>query len=212
MRIVKNIGFVGLLLLGMGTQASAQQPTGLEVGVSVPYALDGLKDWTHESIVGLCLDVGYVIPLKDGMADFRAGLGLGFFPGKTYNQRKISLQNIQITGDFVFPVKTTGLSLLTGISLNTWRKDVSGKYPRNQTLDNNISGTVNNAFGKFGLRVGAEYDLSDNLAVSALMQLTELGTDREFIAPENYTGSQTEIWGDNRVNPSWIQVGVRYKF
>lgn len=278
MRKIQNISFVGLLLMGVGTQSPAQQlQKGWQVGAALPVALDGLKDWTNQS-VGFSLDGAYQMPLPGDKAWFRVGLGLNYFPGKekaiaAFQQagvpaderdplietwkndtRTISLTGVQINLDLLFPVGSTPLSLLTGISLNTWQKKVSGQYPHDWRdisgewfgewvwydgwvwdgyyepyypidrlgRDNSVSGTVKNVFGKYGLRLGAEYAVNDRFTISATLQLTELGSDREFLADKflveydsngrEIPGTKNEVEGKHNVNPSWIQVGVRYRF
>jgi len=282
MRKIQYIGFVGLLLMGMGTQMQAQQyKKGWQVGAALPIALDGLKDWTNEPIMGLCIDGAYVMPMPGNRAYFRAGLGLNYLPGKAQkikifqidpyleewknDTRTISLTGIQIIGDVVVPLGSTNFSLVTGFSLNTWHKKVSGVFPydwreisgegqwvwRNgiggdgyhplrvgeawhwDTVrpyypidrlgrDNEFSGTVSNVFGRLGLRLGAEYAVNDKFTIAAMFQLTELGTDAEFLHKKfrvdydvngnEEPDSENKEYGAHRVNPSWIQIGVRYRF
>ena len=282
MRNIQKISFLGLLLVGMGTQLFSQQPTrkNWQVGASLPIAMEGLKDWTNETM-GLSLDAAYQMPLPGNKAFFRAGLGLNYFPGKAKgipgfqdtgddlietwknDTRTISLTGVQITGDLVIPLGSTNFSLLTGFSLNTWHKKVSGQFPHDWRgiagsqggwegdwvwywdppewvwewewiepdpwypierlgRDNNFSGTVKNIFGKAGVRLGAEYAVNDKFTIAAMLQLTELGTDSEFldrkfrvdydISKNEVPDSENKISGKHRVNPAWLQVGVRYKF
>ena len=302
MKKIKYIGLIGLLLLGLGAQqAQAQQyKKGWQAGAALPVGLTGLKDWTNQA-VGLSLDGAYVMPLPGDRAFFRAGLGLNYFPGKAKkieafqgymedgqlvwddelieswkdDTRTISLTGIQINADLIVPIGSTKLSLVTGISLNTWQKKVSGQYPHDWReiagstggwnwvdwvwegdhwgggfwewldpdpwypiddlgRDNNFSGTVKNIFGKLGFRLGVEYALNDKFTITAMLQLTELGTDAEFldkkfrfdydydrdedgnIIPGSVIhavpGSENKISGKHNVNPAWVQIGVRYKF
>ncbi|MCL1907993.1 MAG: porin family protein [Holophagaceae bacterium] len=252
--------FVGLLLIGMGIQASAQQQQkGWQVGVSVPTALEGTKEWTN-STVGYNVEGAYLMPLSGGFATLRAGMGVNHFPGKEMKRLSphpdaeptdffnttIGLTGIQASADVLFPVGSSKLSLFVGLSLNTWIKDVKGQDPyfpnglepwepnnNPNEFDYALSGTVKNAFGKYGLRVGAEYALNDKLSFALTFQVTELGTDSEFyknkwasvgdwewdwdawqwnwldpaIDPDGF-----DIYGKHNVNPSWIQFGIRYKF
>ena len=236
--------FVGLLLIGMGTQASAQQEKGWQGGIALPYAQESMKQFTNQPIWGLCLDGAYQLPITGSKSSFRFGLGVNWFPGQEGNfnrasiaPRTISLTGIQVSADVVVPISTSSFSIVTGLSLNTWMKDVSGKlgyawgelrgsdvivHPAG-TLDNNVSGTVDNLFGRYGMRLGVEYALNDRTIISVMFQQTELGTDKEFINEKFLTTysknastgviTATEVTlGKNTVNPSWIQFGVRYKF
>ncbi|MCL1908409.1 MAG: hypothetical protein FWG12_03455 [Holophagaceae bacterium] len=243
--------FVGLLLVGMGTQASAQDK-GWQGGIYLPHALESLEKWTKQPIWGLCVDGAYQLPISDSRSSFRLGLGVNWLPGKEGKfspfinvPRTISLTGIQISADLLVPVGSTSFSLVGGLSLNTWMKSVSGKagYAQNLwngqytddgypiivtvpagTRDNGVSGTVDNVFGKYGLRAGLEYALNEKITLSVLFQVAELGTDGEFLADENkitqtanadkqvVTSTIDTIYGKNAVNPSWIQFGVRYKF
>jgi len=295
MQKIQNCALVGLLLLGMGTQVQAQQlQKGWQVGAALPIALNGLKDWTNEPILGLCVDGAYVMPISGDKAWFRAGLGLNYFPGKAKkiaafqgymedgqlvwdndeieswkdDTRTISLTGIQINADLIIPLGSTNLSLVTGVSLNAWHKKVSGKYPHDWALisggnreggywgggewqwydnqwnwidwywvdieaynpypidrlgrDNNFSGTVKNAFGRLGLRLGLEYAINDKFTIAATFQMAELGTDNEFLDRKfrvdydsdgkEVPGSENKLSGQQNVNPSWIQIGVRYRF
>ncbi|MCL1908455.1 MAG: hypothetical protein FWG12_03685 [Holophagaceae bacterium] len=237
--------FVGLLLVGMGSQAFAQQQ-GWQGGIALPSANEALRQWTNQPLWGVCLDGAYALPIADSRSSFRVGLGINVFPGKEGNfnvvstaPRTISLTGIQLAGDIVVPLGNSSFSAVTGFSLNTWIKDVSGKlgYPWGEklsdgtivihpagTMDNNVSGTVDNVFGKYGLRLGLEYTLNDKVTLSALFQMTELGTDSEFMDLDKYgttyaaNGTSSSLtsgvvtYGKKRVLPSWIQFGVRYNF
>jgi len=290
MQKIQNYALVGLLLLGLGTQTQAQQlQKGWQVGAALPVALPGLKDWTNEPILGLCVDGAYVMPIPGDKAWFRAGLGLNYFPGKAKkiaafqgymengqlvwdddlleswkdDTRTISLTGIQINADIIVPLGSTKLSLVTGVSLNTWHKKVSGKYPFDWReiagstggwnwvdwvwegdhwgggywewidpdpwypidrlgRDNNFSGTVKNVFGRLGLRLGLEYAINNKFTIAAMFQMADLGTDTEFLDRKfrvdydedgkEVKDSENKVSGMHNVNPSWIQVGVKYRF
>jgi len=216
MRTIHNFGFVALLLAGAGTQLAAQQPAqkGWVAGAALPIAAEGLKQWTNQSIVGLCLDGAYQIPIAESRASFRLGLGVNYLPGKEreVDHRTIGLTGIQANFDVHFPIASSPVSVFTGISLNTWMKSVSGKHPYDQDEDISVSGTVKNAFGKYGLRLGAEYALSKRLSIALTLQLTELGVDSEFLPDKEKLEDWDDIWGENTVHPTWVQIGVRYRF
>jgi hypothetical protein len=226
MRIIQNLGFAGLLLAGAGTQLAAQEThKGWVAGAALPIAADELKQWTNQSFMGICLEGAYQIPIAESRNCFRVGLGFNYLPGKEQyipdsdqHKWKISLTNIQVNLDVLFPIGSSQLSLLTGLSLNTWNKSVTGKDPWDPDGDElDISGTVKYAFGKYGLRLGAEYALNNSLSVALTLQLTELGTDWEFYADKwfEYDGKPNrDIYGGGyrAVNPTWVQLGARYRF
>ena len=237
MKIMQKIGLVGLfglLLAGAGSRLAAQEHKGWQVGAALPMATTELKQWTNQSLMGLCVDGSYLLPIKESKAYFRFGLGLNYFPGKEGNGvpdyilpvtktqalRTINLTNISASVDVYFPIGSTPVSLFTGLSLNTWFKNVSGQHIYDPSEEDNVSGMVDNIFGKYGFRLGAEYALSDRLSVALTFQLTELGTDYEFVGSKfleewyndgNYE-TKKPLVGKHSVTPSWLQIGVRYRF
>jgi len=227
MRIIQHFGFVGLLLAGVGTQLAAQQPAqkGWVAGAALPWAADELKQWTNQSFIGLCLDGAYQMPIAGSGNCFRLGLGFNYLPGKDqYPNGKdqgawnISLTDIQVNLDVLFPIGSSPFSIITGLSLNTWNKNVSGIDPWDPPNgDASVSGTVKNAFGKYGLRLGTEYALNSRLSIALTLQLAELGTDMEFYPDKWFKDEESDKVdrgniGYHAVNPTWIQMGVRYKF
>jgi hypothetical protein len=208
MRIIQNLGFVGLLLMCMGTRMAAQEThKGWVAGAALPVATPELKQWTNQSFMGICLDGAYQIPIAESRNCFRVGLGVNYLPGKEQElldmMRTLSLTNIQLNLDVLFPLGSTPLLFITGLSLNTWLKDVSAG-------EESVSGTVKYAFGKYGLRLGAEYALNHRFSVALTFQLVELGVDEGEFTIEGQKGWPN--WGVHSVTPSWVQVGVRYRF
>lgn len=229
MKILQSVSLVGLLLVGAGGQLAAQEHKGWQVGAALPMATTELKQWTQQSIMGLCVDGSYLMPIKQTKSYFRFGLGFNYFPGKEGNGvpdyilpleekqavRTITLSNLSASVDVYFPIGSTQLSLFTGISLNTWFKSVSGQYIYDPSEEDSVSGMVDNAFGKYGLRLGAEYALSNRLSIALTFQLAEFGTDYEFVGEnhlEEWFGNKKPLEGEHSVTPSWLQIGVRYRF
>jgi len=226
MRIIQNFGFVGLLLASVGTQLAAQQSAhkGWVAGAALPWATDNLKQWTNQSFMGLCLDGAYQIPIAESGNCFRLGLGLNSMPGKNqypYGDNdspwKINLTGIQVNLDVLFQIGPSPLSIITGLSLNSWFKNVSGIDPWDQPNGNaSVSGNVKNAFGKYGFRLGAEYAMNRSLSLAVMLQMTELGTDMEFYPDHWFEDADGKVDRGNvgyfSVNPTWVQFGVKYKF
>jgi hypothetical protein len=202
-----------LALLLCAPVLQAQQAPGWKVGGAVDVALPALTQWTNNSLAGITVDGGYQFAIPDTSAFVRPGLSLGFFPGKALdNGRKTSLQNAQILADLVVPVKGP-LAFITGVTLNAWRQNTTGTWTTTYAdqdapvaYEGKSTSTVHRPFGKFGFRLGFEYTVSEKLAVTAILQQAELGTDNEFVK-DGY-----EYNGGTLVNPSWVQVGVRYSF
>lgn len=204
MRRLKAV--LALVLAGAFLPVAAEQPTGWQVSGSLPSALTGLKDWTHRSVAGLCVDGGYQGTFEGGNILYRVSLGYNTFPGKEQDRMKISLSSFQLSGDVVIPVARSPYSLVTGLSVHNWSKSVSGTSPIDPGQANGVSGGVKQVFGKIGFRAGVEYSMSPRLTLAALFQISEFGTNSEFLKRGN------ETFGTNAVNPSWIQMGVRYHF
>jgi len=199
------------LLLSLSALHGQQAP-GWKGGAALPVSLVGLHQWTDNTLEGLCLDGSYQFSIPNTQAFIRPGLGVNLFPGKANEGRKTSLSNAQIFTDLVVPIKDGPLAILTGVSLNAWRQNTTGTWTRDYADTGTVayegkgSSNVQRPFGKFGYRLGLEYTLSKTLALAVVLQQTELGTDSEFMKDgQPYTGGSA-------VNPSWVQVGIRYAF
>jgi len=207
MRYQRILIFFGLLVLVAGRHVYAQETATWQIGGAVSIA-NNLKDYTNQPFFGVCVDTSYQRAFLGSKTKYRFGLGVNYFPGKvidTYNQ-KISLAGLQANVDIVVPISRTYLLMITGVSANTWFKNVVGRDPYDPRFKNNVSGIVDNPFGKLGFRFGFEYILDSQFSVSALFQMTELGTDNEFL--ENGAPDR----GRHTVNPTWVQLGLSYKF
>jgi len=198
----------GLLLL-VGSGASAQQTPGWKVAAALPYALDSLSTYTNQTVMGICLDGAYQLPVAGSPTFVRLGLGVNYFPGREETRgtltRKVSFLSEQLTADIVVPVGASSWALVTGISANNWSLSSTLRDSADPAVEG-TSGSVQKPFGKFGFRVGLEYQATRRLAVAALFQQTELGSDARLQKNGN------DILGYQGINPSWIQVGVRYGF
>ena len=71
----------GLLLL-TGSAVQAQQTAGWKAGAAIPYSMDSLSTFTNRTVMGLCLDGAYQLPVADSTTFVRLGLGLNVFPGQ----------------------------------------------------------------------------------------------------------------------------------
>lgn len=198
----------GLLLL-TGSAIQAQQTEGWKAGAAIPYSMDSLSTFTNRTVMGLCLDGAYQLPVADSTTFVRLGLGLNVFPGQEKTSgtlsRKASFTSEQFTADVIVPIGASKWTLVAGISANNWQVNSTLKDSNDPAVEG-TSGSVKKAFGKFGFRTGLEYQLSRKLALTALFQQTELGSDARL------RKNGDDIYGYQGINPSWIQVGVRYSF
>jgi hypothetical protein len=202
MNNMKRIVRLGALVLaagGLGLQA--QQAEGFKVGAALPWSQDSVRTYTHQSLMGLAVDGAYQGTLLGGGSFYRAGLGVVALPGKEEAGVKISLTDVQLFGDLVVPVGASQrLAVITGLSANNWSRSVT----RPEGMG--VSGNVRHSLGKLGFRAGLEYAITPKVTLSALLQMTELGTDSAFVK-----GGDPD-YGTTKVNPSWIQVGFHYNF
>lgn len=198
----------GLLLL-TGSAIQAQQTAGWKAGAAIPYSMDSLSSFTNRTVMGLCLDGAYQLPVADSSTFVRLGLGVNFFPGQEKTSgtltRKVSFTSEQLSADVIVPIAASKWALVAGISANNWHTSSTLKDSKDPAVEG-TSGSVKKFFGKFGFRTGLEYQVSRNLAVAALFQQTELGSDARF------QKNGDDILGQQGINPSWIQVGVKYSF
>lgn len=202
MRTIHRIA-LSLLALGFATSLPAQQ--GWQAGGGLDFAQDSLREFTHQT-AGLNLQGAYQIALADSTSTLRFGAGLDYFPGSSQAGRKITLEDFQLNVDAVVPLGGSSWKWVTGLSVNTWFKQVSGSDPYVPDQSGSTSGSVKRAFGKLGFRAGLEKQVNAHWSVQALVQLTELGTDNEFLKDGD------PVWGRTPANPSWIQVAARYSF
>lgn len=197
----------------------AQQQPGFQAGVSLPVALDGLKTVTGRTLAGACVEGAYQGRYADADVFWRASLALNVFPGQAQEGRSTGLTGLQLGGDVVVPLGSGRLSFITGFSLNHWRQKTSGTDAWIAGASNDNSGNVQKAFGKLGVRVGVEFELAPTWTASVLFQQTELGTNTDFQKVRFETNAKGETIrvgdpdrGRDKINPSWIQVGLRKRF
>ncbi len=206
--------FLSMSLLLAGAALSAQQTSGWKVGAALPYALDELQSVTGQRLGGLCLDGAYQGAYEGSNAFWRVGLGVNVFPGKEVDGVKRSLTGTQLAFDGVKPLGASRTSAIFGISLNGWSVKGTGTDRWGRTNDVSRSLTLS----RLGFRLGIEHHFTDRWAFTALLQVAELGTDNEFLQvhPDELAKTSNLLQnghptrGRSGVNPSWIQVGIRY--
>lgn len=191
----RSIAFL-LAAFGMSAALSAQQ---VEVGGFLSYAsgLTMKSQVTHRDM-GMGLEVGLRVDNNRFGIPTRFGLTYGTFPGAETMGVKRSLTLVQLASDVYIPREVLPKTRLGfGISLNKW------------SLTHEALGVKTNPEIK-GLKVGArmslETEINKNLRLNATLQAVDLGSSTH-LGPGGDVATAVV-----NVNPSWIQIGVRYAF
>jgi hypothetical protein len=209
MKYQRILVYTSLLAALAGTPGFAQEEAAAwQIGGALPIALNSLREYTNQPFFGICVDASYQKAFRASNTKYRFGLGVNYLPGKETETDglKVSLIGVQANIDIVVPLGRTYLSLITGASANTWFKNVSGRDYFDPSKKNEVSEMVDNPFGKLGFRFGFEYIMDSQFTITALFQMTELGTDNEFLSGGDASR------GRHTVNPAWVQIGLSYKF
>lgn len=191
--------FLRVFLLGLGAASIASANSAdFDGGVFATYASGmSMKNHVTQANLGAGIEFGYRSLENRVQVPCRVGLSVASFPGKSVNGVKNSLTHAQIAGDVFIASPFENTKLVIGGTFNHWR--VSAKGP-----GYDISGGVKGI--KFGGRIGVETQVSEKISLNLLWQVTELGTTRELEPQGKMTNAIVQV------NPSWLQVGVRYHF
>jgi len=186
----KHLAGLALTALAAGAGLGAQETRTGDAGFSLVCPLDGLKKITRQTGLagGFTLELGTTGSVGGGTIPYRLSCSFNDFPGREVDAVQDTLMGVQVAGELLTPLGGSRFTLSTGASLNGWRWD--HQEPGFHDTQS-IKGV------KFGGRLGLDFRVSPRFSVLALLQLTELGTDRQA------------IYG---YNPSWLQVGARYHF
>lgn len=178
-----------LVALACGSLAAQAPSSPWDAGASLVLPLDGLKKVTHAGALGgLTLEGGYNGLVHGTRLPFRASVSLLHLPGRQEGDVKSSLMGLQVAADVVTTTGVDKLSTVLGFSATRWTWDYQDPTHRVRTT---MRGP------KLGFRFGFDYQVSARLTASCLLQQTELGTDN--LSSRAY-------------NPSWLQVGAKYRF
>ncbi|MDP2875147.1 MAG: outer membrane beta-barrel protein [Holophaga sp.] len=103
------------------------------------------------------------------------------------------VKNAWVGLDLLYPVKTTGLTIFTGPTLNTFdvKAQKTGAYP--------------DTSWKFGWRLGTKYQITKSVAVDAVYNFAEW---TRFQTKDRLGALQPMA----AYRPSWLTVGVSYTF
>lgn len=208
--------------------AQSPAPSPFTVGVNLINGLNGVTSITDKTL-GASIEVGYQGILGGTQIPYRASLTYVRFPGsdtmkvrhflqddpfvavvKQHSGVDTSLSDIQVAGDIYLPLPIPRLKLITGMSLNKWHANNpwltlgrdSSQPPSSQDLHSNGPEI------KFGFRAGLSYDLTDRITGVLRYQWSALGST--YAVDERSTPSVLQV--DQSVNPSWIDLGITYRF
>ncbi len=190
MKTISKLMAFALATLPFAGTLSAQDAKRFDASLSLALATDNLKEITNASgaFGGFNVEVGYNGKLAGTTVPLRLSLGINDFPGKDRDGVKQSLLGFQLAGDIFIDTGFKDLSIVTGVSLNKWKKDVT---PEPTGYSSDVKGI------KFGARFGLNYQLNPTWTMHALLQVVEVGTDP----------MGTKGW-----NASWVQLGAAYHF
>lgn len=204
----------GILSLPLAAGSPAWLPDlTYDAGGALLWAAPALTKVTHNS-TAFEIGAGVGFKLPNGLPT-RISLNRYAMPGKDYGTIKSSLTLTQVAWDLYLDTSMKTWGCFVGLSGNrysvvndgyeTWVGDghnTSNKAPQS------IWAVTNPATQgwKLGIRAGVEHRWTPHLASDLTLQATELsGGERRGAPTTNYPN-------DGGVNPTWIQVGLRYVF
>lgn len=198
-----------LAVSGVVTLA-AQDVKPFSVGGAILSGTNDLKKVTNSG-QGFSVHASYDTTFPNSDIPARISLGYHMLPGKeTAAGLKTSLSNLQLAGDIHLRMPVENLSVTVGLSLNKYSATYDGTEKLDPTGKFYVAAfPIDTTKGmKFGGRFGLDYTFSPNLSSYVMLQLTELGNSSRKLGQNS--GSYAQAVGP--VNPSWVQVGVRYHF
>lgn len=174
---------------------------------SVVGAMDSLKKVTNQDL-GLSLGVGYESVIESARLPWRVSVNGHYFGGKKQDDGLTSkLSSVQVAGDVFVATPIESLRFFTGLTVNKYFLSNSGTT-RDTNGDLVAMWPVDTAKGlKLGARAGFEMEFTKHLSGEVMVQFTELGSTPNVVRDEGATGL-----GQGGINPSWIEIGVRYNF
>ena len=222
--------FLALLPTLLFSAASLKAQSPLSVGINLVDGLDGLKAVTGKAS-GFTLDFGYQGLIGSTGLPFRASLAYLAFPGSnsvdihdllsdngsqsttwkpvTKTGVNRDLTDLQLACDVYMNTGVEHLSLVTGLSVNKW-------HTNNEWLNLGRAedGTPhsNGPQLKLGFRAGLAYEVSKNYTIQVRYQFAALGYLFSIDDRPQANVTPGSLVADQRMNPSWIDFGVTYRF
>lgn len=198
----------GMLALPLSAQTRSWR---LDAGGALLYATPALDKVTH-SKMAYAIEGGFGFTLPNGLPT-RISINHYEMPGKDFGTIKSSLKLNQIAWDLYLDSSLKSWVFKAGLSGNRYSVDNSGtetwvadghnasaRYPQSVWA---VTSSAARGW-KLGIRAGVEYRWTARLTADLLFQATELS------GGERRPG--TSYPNDGGVNPTWIQLGLRYTF
>jgi hypothetical protein len=206
-----------LSLLASDTSQWAVRPEG---SIYFTAAQPSLTKVTHKT-VGYGAQLGIATHISGTDVPVRIGFGMDSFPGGQSGSIKSSLYHSQIFADVFLPTGLRNTTWFLGLSGNryhiknegqeTWTPDPSYPSYANPGSVFALTAAEVDRKNRAGFRAGLDYRYNRNLAVEFLFQTTELGLRKaHYMTYPN--GSKAYAGTVGNVNPSWLQIGIRYTY
>lgn len=209
-----------------GVLAAQERSPRIDVTASLLSGTPGLEKATHNKQgFGLSTGITFLLPRVD--VPLKVGLAAYDMPGKDFGTVKSSLKLSQVFADVYLASSLPHWAVKLGLSANnyqvtntgteTWAEDPmnpGGYMPQSAWAVTQDKGL------KLGFRLGVDWTLSRHWGAELLLQVTELSGGETRAIRETILDPTTSepvevvknLPNHGAVNPSWIQLGVRYTF
>jgi hypothetical protein len=218
--MLKHILLSAAALGCCGPLAAQDSGPKFDLTASLLGAQNSLKKVTHQDLAyGLGLGVKFILPKVE--VPMKVGLATYDMPGKQSGTIKSSLKLTQFYTDFYLTSTLPAWSVKFGFSANKYRVSNSGTEtwvtdPTNPGgfMPESAWAVTQDKGLKLGYRLGVDYNWSKHWGAELLFQLTELsGGEGKTIMVDGWYGPEAKLLPNTgAVNPSWLQLGVRYTF
>lgn len=206
-----------LLLAASGLSA---QDLAFEAGFGLASGHPSLTKVTNRA-AGALLSVGLTAPLS-GENRGRLALNVLHFPGATANGLKSALTDLQLLAEVSYPTAFEKLEGTLGLTFNRWTVKNTGievigtpvlAGGQNRPMPVAVFALKDPKGVKLGLRAGFQWRFSPRLQGFAAFQMAEAGGG-VAVAPAKQADGTFDAGYANRgpVNPSWLEVGLRWRF
>ncbi len=200
----------GILTLPLSAQTPAWN---YDAGAALLWSAPALTKVTHNS-TAFAVGVGVSFKLPNDLPT-RVSLNRYAMSGKDYGTIRSSLTLTQVAWDLSLDTSLKTWSCFAGLSGNrysvvnngteTWVTDGHNPTAKAPQYVWAVTNDASRSW-KLGIRVGVEHRWTPHLVSDLTFQATELsGGERRGAPNTNYPN-------DGGVNPTWIQVGLRYAF
>jgi len=209
---------MSLVLLGLVSTTAMAQEKPLYARAGLLTAFGDLRSYAGGATTGYGVEFGYTLPMKEEIISFAAYAGYIGISGKAraidpypliddsiqtapkympVYQAKQSMKAWRLGVDAVFVTPMDKLRAFAGININGFNgtREVVGT-PTEHEFEKDSR-------GKFGARAGLEYQITNEVAVTAEYNVAAWRSEIQGLRP---------VRGVNPVNPSWTTLSVQYRF